>query len=97
MGQSLAPLLVGEPVSLTRPVLAEGRLKKALIFPDGYKVIVDDRNGTQELYNLGPDPGELEDLSANPDAEMAARVVTLRAFFEAHRFPRPGYKPPFRK
>jgi arylsulfatase A-like enzyme len=95
MGQSLAAFLEGVEPKLTRPIVAEGRLKKVMIFPDERKVIVDDRHNTSELYDLRRDPGELENLiDASPRA--SERVQVLRAFFEVHEIQREGYQVPYR-
>jgi hypothetical protein len=95
MGQSLAAFLRGREPKLTRPIIAEGRLKKAMLFPDGHKVIVDDRHHTSEVYDLRRDPGELENLlDARPRA--SERVQVLRAFFDVHEIEREGYQVPYR-
>jgi hypothetical protein len=92
MGQSLVPFLRGKTIKLTRPILAEGRLKQALVLPDGMKVVVDNQNNNVELYNLTADPGELHNLA---DSELLKQpLAMLRRFFEVHT--RPGYKVPYR-
>ena len=97
MGQSLVPLLAGREVTLSRPIAAEGRLKKAMVFSDGLKAIVDDRHHTEEVYDLGTDPGETSNLLDGGSYEAAERVAILRRFFAVHRIRRPGYEVPFRK
>ncbi|UQA60251.1 sulfatase [Polyangium aurulentum] len=96
MGQSLVPLLGGEPRALSRPIAAEGRLKQAIVFPDGVKVIRDQRKRTLEIYDLGRDPGEIDNLALR-SGEEASRVRLLRRFFGAHALRRPGYEPPYRR
>ncbi|MEM6989409.1 MAG: sulfatase-like hydrolase/transferase [Myxococcota bacterium] len=99
MGQTLVPIIRGDKKAsrkLTRPILVEGRLKKALYFDDGMKAIVDDRNYTMELYNLKVDPGELNNLIQGDDSPGMARIGVLRQFFEKAQIDRPGYKIPFR-
>ena len=96
MGQSLVGFLRGENPKLSRPIAAETRLKKALIFPDGMKAIVDDRHGTAEVYNLKSDPGELINLLDAEDPRAAERIRAVKTFFEVHQLPRPGYVVPFR-
>ena len=96
MGQSLVPFLRGEHPTLTRPILADSsRLMRALVFPDGFKIIHDRRRGTAELYDLNRDPGEAHDLLDESGAAGQARLQTLRAFFRAHTLARPGYRVPY--
>ena len=82
MGQSLVPLFTGpsatKQAELTRPILAEGRLKKALYLDERLKVIVDDRFHTAELYDLDDDPGELNNLLLDDEAERWQHVALLR-------------------
>lgn len=96
MGQTLVPLLRGADARLSRPIVAEGRLKKAMYFSDGYKLIVDDKNGTQELYYLKRDPKELRNVIDLPNQKAAQRVSALRRFFEVHTIRRSGYQVPYR-
>ena len=94
MGQSLVPYLKGDSPRLTRPVAAENRLQRAMLFENGIKVIYDIRSDTAELYDLSRDPKELTDLSDNT-ALLEEHLATLKAFFEVHRFKDYGYSPPF--
>jgi hypothetical protein len=96
LGQSLVPYLRGADPVLSRPIVAEGRGKQALLLPDGRKVIVDNRSYTLELYDLGADPGEQHNL-ADDGAQIAEPLGLLRAFFAAHRSRRPGYAPHVRR
>lgn len=96
LGQSLLGFFNREEPRLTRPIIAEGRLKKSWVFEDGFKLIVDDRSTTVELYDLNADPKELVNVfDSDPTAE--ARLATLRAFFEAHQIRRAGYEIPYRR
>lgn len=97
LGESLVPALRGQELAPTRPIIAEGRLKKSLIFPDGRKLIVDDRLHTTELYDLRGDPQELENLVDRDDEEARRRISILREFFSIHRNKREGYEVPYRK
>lgn len=92
MGESLVPFLRGNDVELTRPILAEGRLKQTLVLPDGLKVIVDNQTHSVELYDLTTDPNELDTLADTP--RLDEPLFLLRKFFEVHT--RPGYKVPYR-
>jgi arylsulfatase A-like enzyme len=95
MGESLVPMLRGEEPRVTRPIVAEGRLRRAL-YLDGVKVIEDTRRKVVEAYDLGRDPGELVNLFDTADPRAGAALVALRAFFEAHALRRPGYSPPYK-
>ncbi len=97
MGQSLTDFARGRTPELTRPIVAEGRLKKAMVFPDGHKVIVDDRHHVAEVYDLDTDPGELHNLLDSEDAEAWKYVGLLRKFFGAHTLWRIGYRAPYRR
>ena len=96
MGQSLVPFLRGQTPKLNRPILAETRLKKSLVMDDGYKVIIDDRSHTTEVYNLNADPNETRNLYDGPGSPDASRVDLLRFFFDIHTIRRPGYVIPYR-
>jgi arylsulfatase A-like enzyme len=95
LGQSLAPLLAGRQVQLTRPIAGEGgRRMQSLVFPDGYKAILDLRRRTEEVYDLRNDPGETRNLVGETErAESAIR--DLRLFFRTHALP--NYRPPWRQ
>ncbi|MCK6574143.1 sulfatase-like hydrolase/transferase [Myxococcota bacterium] len=97
MGQSLVPFLRGEKPKLTRPIIAEGRLKQSMVTPDNFKVLFDQRSGTKEIYDLTKDPKELKNLYDELGPEGEARIATLRAFFEVHKIRRKGYKIPYRR
>lgn len=96
MGQSLLPLVRGEPASLTRPIVAEGRLKQSLVTREGMKVIVDNRHFTIELYDLRSDPGELCNL-ADDEGKLTQPLGLLRAFFATHTRREGGYRVPYRR
>lgn len=96
MGQSLAPFLRGQTPKLTRPILAEGRLKQVLVYPDNTKVIRDQRRGTLEIYNLDKDRGELRNLHGELADRGAGRAALLKTFFNVHALRRRGYSAPYR-
>ncbi len=97
MGQSLVPILRGGDVSFTRALAAEtGRRQRALIFPDGFKVIENLRAQSIEAYDLAQDPGETRNLIDEMDPRVEDRVLAERVFFARHRLRRPGYSPPYR-
>jgi arylsulfatase A-like enzyme len=94
-GQSLVPLLAGQDVTLTRPLLSEGRLRRALTLPDGLKVIEDPRRKVVEVYDLAADPGETRNLFDLEPARADPALATLRQFFAVHAVTTDGYQPPF--
>ncbi len=80
-GQSLWPWLRGEAARFTRPLVAEGRQRRALWVGE-HKVIVDHRRRIVEAYDLAADPGERHDLSG--DAAFTAPLgAALREDFAA--------------
>ena len=97
MGQSLVGFMRGEDPVLTRPLGAEGLLKRTLLFPDGVKGIVDERNHTIEVYDLVSDPGELVDLLDGENPTAPDRIDVVRRFYSIHEHRRPGYKVPYRR
>ena len=96
MGQSLTPLLAGESFEFDRPIAADSRLKRAIVFPGGWKVIHNERMDATEIYDLKRDPAELHNLFATTPI-FDDEVVLLHAFFEQHQLRAGGYEPPYRK
>lgn len=94
-GESLVPVLGGVPPSFKRPILAEGRLRRALYAGD-LKVIADLRRSTVEAYDLAVDPGELDNLFDRDRARVAPLLGALDAFFEARGYHEGGYEPPYK-
>ncbi len=92
-GQSLVPLLSGDPIGV-RPIYAEGRYMKAIV-KDGYKYIYREppargilRAGPagerrvhvrEELYDLERDPDERNNLAASEDEPDRIRLRDMRA------------------
>jgi hypothetical protein len=99
MGQSLVPFLRGQDVELDRPIAADsGRRMQSILFDDGTKAIVDLQRHTQEVYDLGTDPGETRNLVDEPDSDADQYLHSLYLFFDAHVLQRPGgYTPPPRR
>jgi len=95
-GQSLVPLLAGRSTTLDRPLVVEGRLRRAMYAPNGLKVIEDQRRKTVEVYDLGRDPGETNNLFDQDPARADASLAALRAFFAAHTSKRAGYRPVYK-
>jgi arylsulfatase A-like enzyme len=96
MGQSLVPLLRGRDVKLDRPILAEGRLRRALYMENGLKIIEDERRKTVEVYDLARDPGESTNLFDTERQRSAPGLAALRRFFDVHAFAKPGYRTPYK-
>lgn len=97
MGETLARFTSKEPPKLTRPIAAEGRQKKMLLLQDRYKVILDDRVNTEEVYDLRSDPKEERNLIAHDEVNAASWVSLARQFFDVHTLKRDGYVVPFRR
>jgi hypothetical protein len=97
MGQSLVPYLRGDKPTLTRPIIAETRLKQSMVLPSGIKLIRDLREQTFEIYDLNADPNELDNLYDDMGPDGDALMKKLEEFFAAHRIQRAGYTIPFRR
>lgn len=97
MGQSLAPALRGQELTLTRPIVADsGRLVQAMLFPDGRKAIRDKQLHTYQLYDLTTDPGERTNLITKKSRSESGTDV-LDEFFRVHTLARDDYAPPWRR
>jgi len=92
MGQSLLPVLSGGQLELTRPIIAETRLKRALITENNLKLIVDVRKKRTELYDLNTDPAEEKNLATDRERVREPRAFMQR-FFSAHQLKEVGGKP----
>jgi arylsulfatase A-like enzyme len=96
MGQSLVPYLRGQDATLDRPLAFESsRHLRAMVFADGFKAILNRKQGTAEVYDLVHDPKELRNLVDEGGVDAQARVDTLRAFFRVHELRRSGYVIPY--
>lgn len=91
-GESLVPLLAGRDAPPGRPLLAEGRLRRALIVGD-IKVIVDLRRKTVEAFDLANDPGELRNLYDEDPQRVAPALAALDAYFAGRGYTQDGYRP----
>ena len=80
MGQSLVPALAGEGVNLSRPILASTleRFRKTALYQPPFKLIVNDRNKTAEVYDLSKDPDERDNLADTMAEEMLKDLNALR-------------------
>jgi hypothetical protein len=97
MGQSLVGFLRGERPKLKRPIVAEARLKRSIVTPDGFKVIRDPLAHTIEIFDLDHDPREENNLYVEGSPRSAELLGVLDAFFYANTFKKRGYRVPFRK
>jgi hypothetical protein len=95
-GQSLVPFLTGQSVTITRPLLAEGRLRQAYTQQDGFKVIEDPRRTVVEAFDLATDPKETRNVFDAEPARSDAALAMLRAFFAAKTRHEDGYEPPYK-
>jgi arylsulfatase A-like enzyme len=95
-GESLLPWLTGRDKILTRPIIAEGRLRRALIV-GSRKLIVDERVHTLEAYDLARDPRELHNLYDTQPERFADMLATLQAYFDARGYQASGYVRKFRQ
>src|SRR5207244_2396450 len=75
-GQSLVACLRGGGAAATRPILAEGRLRRAIVAGD-LKLIVDLRRKIVESYDLARDPGEQDNLADGDDRRFAPLLSAL--------------------
>ncbi len=80
------PFLRGENPKLTRPIAAERQGTRALVFDD-MKVIIDEQNGREEIYNLAKDPAETDNLADDLGEEGTNLLNLVHLFFETHRLP----------
>jgi arylsulfatase A-like enzyme len=95
MGQSLVPILAGRESELSRPIVAEGRLRRAILW-NGLKVIEDSRRKIVEVYDLQRDPFELHNIfEAEPERTLPA-LAALYRYFDAHTLRLDGYEQPYR-
>jgi hypothetical protein len=93
VGESLVGKFRGEGPRLTRPIFAEGRLRRAVVDGD-LKVIVDLRRKTVEAYDLARDPAELDNLYDREPQRFAAALGKLTSFYAANTAPGgPTYRP----
>jgi hypothetical protein len=92
VGESLLPLLINGEARLTRPLFAEGRLRRAIFIGD-LKVIVDERRKTVEAYDLAKDPDELVNIFDSESERVQTALATLNLYFENRMERRDGYTP----
>ena len=86
MGQSLVPALAGKEVKLTRPILASTlkQFRKTALYQPPFKLIVNDRNKTAEVYDLSKDPDERDNLADTMADKMLKDLNALRSVHRPH-------------
>ncbi|HEX6272465.1 MAG TPA: sulfatase, partial [Polyangiaceae bacterium] len=90
MAESLVPLLVGRTVDEYRPIFMERALTRALLFPNGLKVMLRNKDRVAEIYDVREDPDELEDLRDALGSEGDELHALAREYALAHsRRPKP--------
>jgi hypothetical protein len=89
MGESLVPMLAGDAPKTHRPIFMERPTERAMLFHDGIKVMLRDADDIEEIYDLGRDPEELDNLRDELGAEGDRRVALVRAYAKAHAGSRP--------
>jgi arylsulfatase A-like enzyme len=94
-GETLVPLLAGKSRAFTRPLVAEGRLRRALTLPEGLKVIDDPLRKVVEVYDLAKDPDETRNLFDADPVRSDRALAALRSFFAAHAWREGAYEPPY--
>jgi arylsulfatase A-like enzyme len=93
MGESLVQEFRGDGPPLTRPIFAEGRLRRAVVDGD-LKVIVDLRRKTVEAFDLARDPDERDNLYDREPGRFAAALGKMTSFYDANTAPGgPTYRP----
>ena len=90
MAESLVPLLLGEKVNDHRPIYMERALTRALLFPNGLKVMLRSNDRFAQIYDIKRDPAELEDLRESLGPEGDHLHALARAYARVHTSrPRP--------
>jgi hypothetical protein len=84
MGETLRPMLTGAPAPRNRPIPLQSRINYGLVFPDGYKAMVNWSRNWEEVYHLGTDPGERLNLRDRDPSLADQRIALLRRYFNTH-------------
>jgi arylsulfatase A-like enzyme len=82
MGESLVPYLSGGRADTNRLILMEKREERAMVFPDGLKVMR--RGPSQEIYDIRRDPTEADNLWDSLGTKAAERLALMDAYVEVH-------------
>lgn len=95
MGRSLLPLMLGRAERVPRPLIAEGRLRRAY-YKGELKVIEDEVLKLVEIYDLESDPGETTNLFDIDPERTHPAVAELRAWLAENTLREGGYEPPYK-
>ena len=86
MGDSLVPLLVGAKPKQKRVVYMERPSSRAVLFPDGIKVMLTDEPRDEEVYDLRQDAGEETNIR---DGSLGTERTSLAwKYFRTHQWKR---------
>ena len=86
MGDSLVPLLTGQKSKQQRIIYMEQDGTRAVLFPDGIKVILTDKPPNEEVYDLRRDPDE--ELNLFDEALGKERTALAWKYSEVHAWKR---------
>jgi choline-sulfatase len=82
MADSLVPFITGGRVDPNRVLFMEKSKERAMLFPDGLKVI--SRGVAEELYDVRKDPAERENLWDSMGDEARRRMGLMQAYSDLH-------------
>ncbi|MBK7586683.1 MAG: sulfatase [Myxococcales bacterium] len=82
LGESLVPYLRGHTPRLVRPVAADQVNVKMMVL-GRFKVMLDERKRTREVYDLRSDPGETRNLVGLLAGEDTRMLGAMSLFFQA--------------
>lgn len=86
MSETLTPFLIGGRANPNRLMFMETRAEYGMVFPDGIKVMIRRKGGTEEIYNVHEDPDEQRNLRETMGEEGVRRIELTRAFLEVHKW-----------
>ncbi len=86
-GQSLLPLLRGQPMNLDVYAESDYRLfvHQRMVREGSFKLILDLLDGKRELYDLASDPGEQADISSQDPRRTYEMEQKLRRWMDASK------------
>jgi len=93
MGESLRPALSGSPLARHRPIPMQSRVDYGLVFPDGYKAMVNWSRNWEEVYDLNRDPQERLNLRDRYPVLAEQYLALLKHYFNTHAYLKPDGDP----